>query len=125
MTLLYVVAGAALALFMLDDAFESVVLPRRVTRPYRFSRLFYRTAWRLWVEFACRVPHGRYRLAILGAFGPFSLLTLFALWAAGLVLGFGFLHHAAAPEGRTLGESVYLSGTTFTTLGYGDVTPTT
>jgi len=77
------------------------------------------------VELGCRVPHLRYRLAILGAFGPFSLLALFAFWAAGLVIGFGLLHQAAAPEGRSLGDSVYLSGTTFTTLGYGDVTPTT
>jgi hypothetical protein len=46
MTVLYIAAGAALALLMLDDAFESVVLPRRVTRPYRFARLFYRAAWR-------------------------------------------------------------------------------
>src|SRR5205807_2457407 len=48
---------------------------------------------------------------------------LFALWAAGLVLGFGLLHHAAAPREAGFAESLYLSGTTFTTLGYGDVTP--
>lgn len=125
MTVLYVAAGAALALLMLDDAFESVVLPRRVTRPYRFARLFYRAAWRLWLTLTDLVPSARYRQAILGAFGPLSLLALFGFWAAGLVLGFGLLHHAAAPDGRTLGESVYLSGTTFTTLGYGDLTPTT
>jgi hypothetical protein len=125
MSFLYTAAGAVLALLVLDDAFESVVLPRRVTRPYRLARVFYRTTWRLWLALSDRVPRGRYRQSILSAFGPFSLLALFAFWAAGLVLGFGLLHHAAAPDGRTLGESVYLSGTTFTTLGYGDVAPTT
>jgi hypothetical protein len=125
MTVLYAAVGAVLTLLVLDDAFESVVLPRRVTRPYRLARVFYRAAWRLWTGMTALVPHGKYRLAILGAFGPFSLLALFGFWAAGLVLGFGLLHHSAAPDGRTLGESLYLSGTTFTTLGYGDVTPTT
>ena len=49
---------------------------------------------------------------------------MFALWATGLIFGFGLLHHAIAPRAAGLWESVYLSGTTFTTLGYGDVTPT-
>jgi voltage-gated potassium channel Kch len=125
MTVLYAAAGAVLTLFVLDDAFESVVLPRRVTRPYRLARLFYRAAWRIWLEITALVPQGRYRQAILSAFGPFSLLALFACWAAGLVFGFGLLHQAVAPDGRSLGESLYLSGTTFTTLGYGDITPGT
>ncbi len=60
----------------------------------------------------------------LSVFGPLSLFGLFALWAAGLTFGFGLLHHALAPREAGLWESVYLSGTTFTTLGYGDVTPT-
>src|SRR5438552_509995 len=123
MTVFYAVAGAALALLVLDDTFESVVLPRRVTRPYRLARVFARTAWRLWLAATGLVRPRRYQPALLGAFGPLSLLALFAVWAAGLVLGFGLLQQAAAPEGRTLGESLYLSGTTFTTLGYGDVTP--
>src|SRR5262249_3869138 len=40
----------------------------------------------------------------------------------GLVVGFGIVHHALTPE-RGLPASLYLSGTTLTTLGYGDVTP--
>ena len=32
--------SVALILLILLDAFETVVLPRRVTRPFRFARLF-------------------------------------------------------------------------------------
>ncbi|MFO0811183.1 MAG: potassium channel family protein [Gemmataceae bacterium] len=123
MTVLYAVAGGVLALAVLLDAFESVVLPRRVTRPYRLTRFFYRTSWRAFVALTLLIPEGKRRQSVLGVFGPLSLLALFTLWAGGLVVGFGMLHQAAAPEGRSFGESLYLSGTTFTTLGYGDMTP--
>jgi hypothetical protein len=122
-TLVSALAGAALIVFVLVDVFEAVVLPRRVTRPYRLARLFFRSAWWVWCLAADRVRGGRVRAGMLGGFGPLSLLTLFALWALGMVAGFGLLHHALAPDERSIGESFYLSGTTFTTLGYGDVTP--
>jgi hypothetical protein len=119
------VAGLGLVLLVLAEAFESLVLPRRVTRPFRLSRLFYRVGWRVWAALAGRVPGPRRRQTVLSVFGPLSLLALFALWAAGLVAGFGLLHHALDGRDRPFGESLYLSGTTFTTLGYGDVTPRT
>jgi Ion channel len=118
-------AGLLLILFVLTEAFEALVLPRRVTRPYRFTRLYYRVGWRAWAAAARLFRSPRREQTFLSVFGPLSLLILFALWAAGLVLGFGLLHHAVSPRGAGLGESVYLSGTTFTTLGYGDVTPAT
>ncbi len=40
MTALATVAGVLLILFVFVEAFEALVLPRRVTRPYRFSRLY-------------------------------------------------------------------------------------
>lgn len=123
MTVPAAVAGVLLILFVLVEAFEALVLPRRVTRPYRFTRLYYRVGWRVWRTAARLFRTHRREQTFLSAFGPLSLLVLFALWAAGLVLGFGLLHHAA-PREAGLWESVYLSGTTFTTLGYGDVTPT-
>src|SRR5207253_5931172 len=72
---------------------------------------------------ACVIPAGRQRQSVLGMFGPLSLLGLFAVWAVGLVIGFGLLQSTVAPDGRGFGDSLYLSGTTFTTLGYGDVLP--
>ncbi|WP_171473456.1 potassium channel family protein [Frigoriglobus tundricola] len=123
--MLALVAGLVLVVTVLVEVFEALVLPRQVTRRYRFSRLYYRFGWRVWRNAAhvFRAPH-REQTA-LSVFGPLSLLGLFALWAAGLVLGFGLMHHGVAPRAAGFWEAVYLSGTTFTTLGYGDVTPTT
>jgi hypothetical protein len=38
------------------DAFEAMVLPRRVTRRLRPTRLFYRVTWGLWSAVARTFP---------------------------------------------------------------------
>src|SRR5260370_7599565 len=38
-------AGVALVLTVLWETFETIVLPRRVTRHFRVTRLFYRSTW--------------------------------------------------------------------------------
>jgi hypothetical protein len=125
MTIVYAISGLCLVLFVLVEAFEALVLPRRVTRPFRFSRLYYRAAWRVWTTLAAMLPGDRRRQTMLSLFGPLSLLVLIAIWATGLVVGFGLLHYALDLRDGRLTDSLYLSGTTFTTLGYGDVTPRT
>ena len=66
-----------------------------------------------------------------GVAGAVSLLGLFSIWAVGLILGFALLHwafgsHLAGPGGLAgLAKDLYMSGTTFFTLGLGDVVPTT
>ncbi|PYS94728.1 MAG: two pore domain potassium channel family protein [Acidobacteria bacterium] len=114
---------------VLWDAFEAIVLPRRVTRRWRLARLFYRATWKVWSTIARRIVSRVRRESFLGVFGPLSLLLLLGLWAASLVLGFGALHWTlgTTPRGPdaspSFGTYLYLSGTTFFTLGLGDVTP--
>src|SRR3989441_3995053 len=115
------IAGAVLVAVVLWDAFETIVLPRRVTRRVRLTRFFYRATWRPFAASARLVRAGGRREAYLGFYGPLSLLLLLVLWAAALVLGFGLLQYAAAPGSIT--TDVYMSGTTFFTLGLGDVAP--
>ena len=117
-------AGLVIITLVLGETFEALVLPRRVTRRVRFSLLYYRCAWRAWSAASNLFPTNGYRPTFLSVFGPLSLLVLFAIWAATLILAFGLIHYALTPE-RGIPDSLYLSGTTFTTLGYGDVTPTT
>jgi hypothetical protein len=125
------VAFIAVALIgtVLWDAFEAIVLPRRVTRRWRLARLFYRLTWSLWAAVARRIGSRARRESFLGVFGPLSLLFLLALWAASLVLGFGALQWSLGTTLHTLdapasfGTYLYLSGTTFFTLGLGDVAP--
>ncbi|MCB1165675.1 MAG: two pore domain potassium channel family protein [Leptospiraceae bacterium] len=128
MSYLITAIGAILILAVLFDTFEVIILPRQVTRRIRFTRIFYRTTWIPWAAVAERL--GRRREASLGAYGPFSLLLLLSLWAFGLILGFALIHYGSGSRLNTT-ESInfltdlYLSATTFFTLGLGDVTPAT
>ena len=87
MSTLGVVSGLALILFTLLEGFESIVLPRRVTRPYRFTVFFYRATWRVWNALARLVRRPKWRETVLSYYGPLSLLTLFAFAAIVIALG--------------------------------------
>ncbi len=125
------VAGLLLILGMLWEAFETIVLPRRVARRMRLTRLFYRSTWRPWSAVVRRACGGQRREALLGFFGPLSLILLLTVWAAGLVVGFALLQWATGSgirgpqEMSPFAADLYLSGTTFFTLGLGDVAPAT
>jgi len=117
-----------LILIVLHDAFESVILPRRVTRPLQLTRLFYTFAWPPWAGASQSIRKRRSRESFLSFFGPLSILLLLMVWAVALITGFAVLqwsHHLplrsdSTPDFETY---LYMSGTTFFTLGFGDVTP--
>lgn len=124
-------AGVGLFLIVLWDAFESIILPRRVTRRFRLTRVFYKFTWTNWRFLTQLIPSRKKREALLSFYGPLSLLVLVGVWAVGLVLGFGMMQYGAGSAVNTNGgqpgfaTDVYLSGTTFFTLGLGDVVPQT
>jgi hypothetical protein len=123
------IAGILSILAILLDAFETVVLPRRVRRSFRITSWFYRRTWIPWRTLASRIPSQARRENFLGYFGPLSLIFLLALWAAGLIFGFALLQYGAGEHFRLSGDPlsfgllVYHSGETFFTLGYGDIIP--
>lgn len=114
---------------MLWEAFETIVLPRRVTRQFRLTRVFYRTTWTVLRGLAAARRDTKKRDALLSYFGPLSLLLLFAFWAVALVFGFALVHYGDGEQlsGALLpsrfGNALYISGTTLFTLGLGDITP--
>jgi ion channel len=124
-----IVLGIVLILLVLWETFETIVLPRRVTRQFRLTRFFYRATWPLCVALADLRSTKKKRDVLLSYYGPLSLLLLLALWAFGLLVGFGLLHYglqdklAGALFASHLGNALYLSGTTLFTLGMGDVVP--
>ena len=124
-------AGIAIFLVVLWDAFEAIILPRRVTRKFRISRLFFKTTWTAWKFLASLFPGRKTRETLFGYYGPLSLLVLVGVWAVGLVLGFGLMQYGAGSAVNTASGQAgvmtdfYLSGTTFFTLGLGDVVPRT
>ena len=122
-------AGVAIFLIVIWDAFEAIILPRRVTRRFRLTRLFYKTTWLSWRFVTGLIPSRKTRETLLGFFGPISLLVLLGVWAVGLVFGFGLMQYGAGSAvvisgaQATFATDLYLSGTTFFTLGLGDVVP--
>ena len=124
------IVGLAVLALVLQDAFEVMLLPRRVKRRVRLMRFFFGAAWAIWSWLALASPVGSRRERFLSIFGALSMMLLFALWGSGLILAFGLIEWAsqatvASLAASPLREQVYMSGVTFFTLGYGDVVPHT
>jgi hypothetical protein len=125
-----IIFGVVIIAVVLLDAFETVVLPRRVTRQFKLTAWFYRRTWIPWKKIAGRIRTPARQQSFLGYFGPLSLILLLEFWAATLILGFALLqygiggHEQLGNEPTTFGRIVYHSGETFFTLGYGDIVPT-
>src|SRR5439155_4717510 len=116
-----------LIVVMLAEAFQAMILPRRVKHVY-LVRLVYQSTWRLWRTLAGLIPSGRRRNGFLSVFGPLLLLAMLALWATGLIIGFALLQWSIGAgmsgQDHSFPTYLYFSGTTFFTLGYGDLVPT-
>ncbi len=120
--------GIALAAAVLRDAFETMILPRRLNSRFRITRAWFRGLWPIWSWLAERLPRGRQRESALSLFGPLSMLVLFAAWAAALVLAFALIYYGAGSPLQTpgmqrgFGMDLYLSGSGLLTLGLGAAT---
>lgn len=124
--------GLILLLVVLWDAFETLLLPRRVSGAFRLGRDLQFTMWRIWSSLARGAPTRRRREEILSPFAMSTMLVLIVVWALGIALSFGFMQwgvgsRMADVTGIPAGifTDLYMSGSTFFTLGLGDVSPTT
>jgi hypothetical protein len=126
---LTLIAGIACLFAVLLDAFKTIILPRRATGRFRITRIFYILTWRPWAVLTNLLKDPRKREAVFSYYGPLSLILLLIVWAGGMVAGFALIFYAlgspfhdpmASPNFRS---DAYVSGTTFFTLGLGDVTP--
>jgi hypothetical protein len=122
--------GLGLIAVVLWDAFETVVLPRTVTRRLRLARFYVRGTWLPWMRIARTIRSEGRRERFLAVYGPVSLLGLLAVWALGLVAGFAVIHWSVGSQlvtdsgaVTTFVDDLYMSGSTFFTLGLGDVHP--
>jgi len=125
-----VIVGVLLVLVVLWETFETIVLPRTVVRQIRLTRLYFIVAWRV---YRSGTPGGTsgMRESYLSAFGPLSLLGLILCWVVALIFGFALVQWGLGSHLVTTGSAsgittdLYESGTTFFTLGLGDVVPST
>jgi hypothetical protein len=129
MALLAGLAGVTLIAMVLWDAFETILLPRHTPVRWRISRLSMRTLWSVWSALGRGIEPRNRREDFLGLYALLGLIALLVVWASGLIVGFALLFRASGSTLVTTGGPVnfwtdlYLSGTTFFTLGLGDVAP--
>src|SRR5438876_5677564 len=129
MNALAAVSGILLVAINLWDAFETILLPRRIARRLRLSVLVQQGTWWAWSRIAAPVRERRTREYLFSAYAMLTMLMLFLVWASGLVVGYALLQWSAGSRldyvhGRAgFATDLYMSGSTFLTLGLGDVTP--
>ena len=129
MRVLAIVLAALCILIILQDSFETIVLPRRVSRKFRLARLFYTFTWVPWRAIGRKMRPGNRREYFLSLYGPLSLILLLILWGNILIFAFASLQWGLGSNLTSSGEAptfftdMYMSGTTFITLGLGDVVP--
>jgi hypothetical protein len=135
--LIGIVMGVMFIAGVVVDAFQTIILPRRPSRKFRITRVFYQFTWKLWCWKADSIKEAQVREEVYSVYGPLSLLLLLVLWASMLVVGFALIYFGAGtPFGDPMAPAsawpvwmthlrtaLYVSGTTLFTLGLGDVTP--
>jgi hypothetical protein len=127
MTILATLVGTVLIVLTLGDIFEVLFNP---LGRGRVSRILVKLLWRVFRRLSRR------RHSVLEFAGPVALISVIGTWLALLVIGWALIYWPHLPnefllasESDTLShptsiEALYLSMTTITTLGYGDITPT-
>src|SRR2546429_6914787 len=86
-----VLIGIGIVAYILNDLFQSVVVPRPTPGRYRPTRWVVRPGWRAWRAMGLRAPSSDARESFLGAFSPLVVFILFVGWLRGLLLGVSFI----------------------------------
>ena len=67
-------------------------------------------------------------MSFLAVYGPVSVMLLIVMWAGLMIVAFAMIYHGLGPRFQVdrgsigLGALLYMSGSTFLTLGLGDIT---
>ena len=86
-----IVIGILLLGLVLEDAFEVLLLPRRVRRRWRIATAFFTATWSFWSALAGLFRREETRAAFLSIYGPVSVVLLFLTWSTTLIVGFGLI----------------------------------
>ena len=124
-----IIVSLIVILLVLHDAFETMLLPRRISRQFRFARLFFPSfldglgrygAADSVGQAAQRISQSVRSAVVFGSDQPVGVGADRRIRLS--ALGVGTTLH---PPEETAGFSLYLymSGVIFFTLGFGDVTP--
>ncbi|HEY9401516.1 MAG TPA: potassium channel family protein, partial [Pyrinomonadaceae bacterium] len=129
--ILFTVAGLFLLLFVAYDVYATILDASGRAGP--LSGWLNRGVWAVARTLAFRFSRNR-RHRLLNLVGPMLMPTLIILYLLLLVGGFALIYLPRMPAEFNVDpprdtahwiESLYFSGVTLTTLGYGDITPRT
>ncbi len=123
--------GISLILMVVHDVYATILHGRGRTGPV--SEALNHTVWYVARLIALRLPRSR-RHRFLNLFGPALLPALVVIYILLLAVGYALIYYPRMPGSFTVDpqatnaqwiESIYFSGTTLTTVGYGDIAPRT
>jgi hypothetical protein len=123
------VVGLLFVLGALTDAFETIVLPRSVSRKFRLTYLLFRLSQKIYGWVADR-PASAVRQRFIVSFAPLQLFVLIIFWGVLIVFGYSLISMGLSLPFRDhlpgyFGNRLYFSATTFLTFGFGDFVPIT
>ncbi|HZH32092.1 MAG TPA: potassium channel family protein [Pyrinomonadaceae bacterium] len=128
---LFTTAGLLTLLFVAYDVYATILDASGRAGP--LSGWVNRFAWRVSRALACRFSGAR-RHRVLNLVGPMLMPILIVLYLLLLICGFALMYLPRMPaefsvdpsaESAPWIESLYFSGTSLITIGYGDITPRT
>lgn len=128
---LFTAAGLFVLLFVAYDVYATILDASGRAGP--LSSWLNRGVWAVTRSLAFRFSRNR-RHRLLNLVGPLLMPVLIVLYLVLLITGFALIYMPRMPAEFTLNppgesahwiESLYFSGVTLTTLGYGDITPRT
>src|SRR2546430_8324345 len=118
-----VILGIIVVVYILNDVFQSVVVPRPTPARYRLTRWIVRPGWRAWRTIGLRARSTADRERVLGVFAPLVVVVLLVLWLFRLVLGFGLIFYGLRAQLHPLVQdfptALYFGGTSGLTIGFG------
>jgi hypothetical protein len=122
-------AGLLLLVVTLLDVFRTMVMPRAARGRFRLTRVLFLAIWRPWRWIGVRQKTPAARERILSVAAPLTLFILLAAWAVLAIVAYGLILWSQAfvhgvHGGSSFGDTVYFSGTSFFTIGFGDLVAT-
>jgi hypothetical protein len=124
---LQTIFGLIIIAVVFYDLFQTVVLPRPSVGRVQLARKLVRPMWLVWRWVSRRTARLERSETRLAAFAPVALLSLFFVWAAALVVGYGLVLDGLAdqirPAPQDLITTIYISASTLVPLAYGDFVP--
>lgn len=121
LNILYFVVGLVLAGMVLNDVFDTVVVPGGSRTSLRIAHRLVIVLLPIWKR-----VRGR-RRGLSTAFAPTILVSCFMIWMALLAIAFGLMAYALRatfqPALPGFGEAVYLAGSSLVTVGLSQINP--